>query len=630
MSGIAGIISRRPASECLPLVKAMVASMEHETFYVSGTHSVPEMGIHAGWVAQEDFFAAGQPFLNEREDVTLIFSGECFLDSQTGVELRQKGHQIGTDKASWLVHLYEEEGEAFVKRLNGLFSGVLIDQRKQRVFLFNDRYGMERIYWHETADAFYFASEAKALLRVLPELRAFDEKGVAQFLAFGCTMEARTLFRGIAMLPGGSLWSFENGTCARQGYFFPATWESQPVLSAGAFECEFQSTFKRILPRYTETEMKLGISLTAGLDTRMIMAGLPGTARIPICYTYSGQATDTLDTRLAKRVAAACGLEHKTLRIGPDFLSDFPIWADRTIYTTDGCFGISGAHEIYLSRQARELSPVRLTGVFGGEILREVSTFKPINLSKELLHPEIRLLANAMVERMRDGNKHPVTFAAFKGIPWNMFGTVMACRSQLCLRAPYLDNELVGLAYRMPLDLRKSSDSAVRFIRNNNKAVGNIPTDMGYLGPASTLASVFNRKVAKVLFKFDYHYNHGLPAKLSLLEPVFRRVAAALQKFGSHRYLRYHNWFRKELASYIKETLTDAQTLQGPFWDGDVLKRVAEEHISGRKNYSEEINAVLTLESIERQLFRDLPRGIESGWCEGDMNREFHASPNLV
>ncbi|HEV2329078.1 MAG TPA: asparagine synthase-related protein [Verrucomicrobiae bacterium] len=576
----------------------MVAAIRTENFYKAGSISIPDMGVFAEWVADEKSFAANQPFMNEQQDVVLVLKGEYFLDPQIGVALRQKGHHLGANKLTWLVHLYEEQGEQFFAKLNGLFSGLLIDKRRRKAYLFNDRYGAERIYWHETADAFYFASEARALLRMLPELRRFDEQGVAQFLRYGTTLDERTLFKGISVLPGGSLWAFDDGKWARHKYFSPEVWESQTPLSVESFDSSFQETFRRILPRYIESDLRLGISLTAGLDSRMIMACLPAKALNPICYTYSGQNVDMLDARLAARVAAACGLEHKTLRIGADFFTDFSTWVDKTIYATDGYFGITGAHEIYLSRQARELSPVRLTGIFGGEIFRGVSMFRPLNLSSGIFQQ------NVTAEELHHPNEHPVTFAAFKEIPWNRFGTVSACRSQLCLRTPYLDNELVALAYRTPFSLRKSSDPAVRFIRNNDKTVARIPTDMGYLGPASSPAAVFNRVAAKVLFKFDYHYNHGLPLKLSAFEPAFRPVAACLQHFGTHRFLRYHTWFRNELASYVRDSLTDAQTLQSPFWNANFLKRMADEHISGRKNYSEEINAVLTLAAVERLLFR--------------------------
>src|SRR6266436_4192064 len=352
MPGIVGIISQRPSEECQDLMTSMARSIMHESFYKSGMYAAPEMGIYAGWVAHEDSFAAGQVFFNERKDIALLFSGECFVDPETGAELKRKGHELGEAAGSWLVHLYEEEGDQFFEKLNGLFSGLLIDKKRNRAFLFNDRYGLERIYWHDTKDATYFASEAKALLSVLPELRQFDEEGVAQYLTLGCTVEERTLFRGVQLLPGGAVWSFENGRCQKRTYFSPQTWEAQPVLTAERFESEFQETFNRILPRYFTSQSRIGISLTGGLDTRMIMACRPDSARDLVCYTFSGEKGLTLDDRLAARVAESCGLEHRLLRIGSDFFSDFADHVDRTVYITDGCLGALGAHETYLNAQA--------------------------------------------------------------------------------------------------------------------------------------------------------------------------------------------------------------------------------------------------------------------------------------
>ena len=72
-------------------------------------------------------------------------------------------------------------------------------------------------------------------------------------------------------------------------------------------------------------------------------------------------------------------------RIGPDFLRHFDTHFDRTVYVTDGCAGVISSHEIYFNAQARQVSPVRLTGNFGGEVLRSVSTFKPLGLQARLL-----------------------------------------------------------------------------------------------------------------------------------------------------------------------------------------------------------------------------------------------------
>jgi asparagine synthase (glutamine-hydrolysing) len=607
MPGIAGMISQRPADKCLSHVKAMVGSMEHERFYTSGIHSVPEMGVYSGWVALEGAFAAGQVFLNEQHDVALIFSGECFVDRELPACLREKGHTLGKNKGDWLVHLYEEEGDRFFEQLNGLFSGLLLDKRQGKAFLFNDRYSMERIYWHETNDALYFASEAKALLRVLPELRAFDDEGVAQFLTYGCTFETRTLFRGISLLPGGSLWSFEAGNCCKQKYFSPETWEAQSTLSVEHFQSAFEDTFKRILPRYFESEARIGISLTAGVDTRMIMACRPQTAMKPTCYTFSGKKGITFDDRFAARVADCCGLDHRLLRIGSDFFSDFATHADRTVYITDGCFGVTGAHEIYLNRLARQLAPVRLTGNYGSEVLRGVSTFKPIGLSPELFDQTFRCTLNAVGSSLLNGNTHPVTFAAFREIPSNLFGSLAAARSQTLFRTPYLDNEIVALAYRSPESLRTSPRLAFHVVKTGNAALARIPTDMGLGGNDFRLIAALTQCFAKATFKLDYLNNDGLPHWLSPFDPLLRRLGAATGALGLHKYLHYRGWFIRELAGYLHAVLTDVRTRQSSVWNSAFLQQMFAEHARCRKNYVLEINAVLTLEAVERLLLQGHP-----------------------
>jgi asparagine synthase (glutamine-hydrolysing) len=605
MPGIVGIICARPADEFQGLVKSMVISMEHEPFYASGMYAAPEMGVYCGWVAHENSFAAGQVFFNERKDIALLFSGECFADPETRAELKRKGHERGEAAGSWLVHFYEEQGDRFFEKLNGLFSGLLIDKRRNRAFLFNDRYGLERIYFCETKDATYFASEAKALLRILPELRAFDEEGVAQFLTYGCTLGERTLFRDIQLLPGGSAWSFENGKCHKRKYFSPETWEGQLALTPEEFEFQFQETFNRILPCYFESESKIGMSLTGGFDTRMIMACRPKTGEDPICYTFSGQESLTLDDRLAARVAESCGLEHQLLRIGSDYFSDFAAYADRTVYITDGCLGILGAHEIYFNAHARLLAPVRLTGNFGSEVLRGVSTFKPIGLSPDLLDPEFSRFLNSSVKAPAS-REHPVTFAAFREIPWKFFGGVAAGRSQITFRTPYLDNELVALAYRAPECLRKSSLPASRLVKANNPALSEIPTDRGFAGDNSGLEVLVRRFLAEATFKIDYYNSEGLPCFLSHLDPTLRRVSSSLGILGSHKYLHYAHWFRTQLPTIVMERLSTERVRQAPWWRKNAPEMCAQLHISGRANYVRELNAILSLEAIERLFFSEI------------------------
>jgi asparagine synthase (glutamine-hydrolysing) len=601
MPGIAGLISRRSADECRRLVEQMLGRMQHESFYTSGSYSAHHLGVFAGWVALKGSFSDCQPVLSERGDVALLFSGECFSDSDTRARLRRPGHRPETRDAGWLADVYQERGDRLFGELNGTFSGLLIDGRRRRVVLFNDRYGLERIYYHEGKDGFFFASEAKALLRVLPELRAFDVQGVADFLRYGCTRGWNSLFQGIKVLPGASLWSFAGDRCEKRQYFVPETWESQPRLAPEAFEAELHETFTRILPRYFDSDDVIGISLTAGLDTRMIMACRPANANGLVSYTFAGMERDTLDVSLAARVASVCAVPHHVLRIGPDFFSDFASLADRTVYLTDGCASVCGAHEIYLNAHARELAPVRLTGNFGSEILRGMTTFKPLGLSADLFDSEVRRQLSAEQVSVTEAKVHPISFAAFKEIPWLLFGIVRAAQSQIGTRTPYLDNDLVALAFRTPEEMRRSSSPAVRLIRQNLSGLDRIPTDRG-LVPASPLSSVLGSLWSRVSFKLDYWCEDGMPHWLSFLDDYESRLGTGRSWLGAHRYLHYRRWFRGELAEYLRERLTDSQTRRRHLWNTAFLEDLGRSHIVGRKNYVREINAVLTLEAIDRLL----------------------------
>lgn len=597
MPGLAGIISRRPTAQCEAELRAMLASMQHEAFYATGTHSVPELGIYCGWLAHPHSFASHHSGNFSRDSISLAFSGECFDDNES----TQPG-SAGGPKLSWIVDRYEQSGERFVESLNGLFSGLLIDRQRQQAFLFNDRYGIERLYFHETTDTTYFASEAKALLRVLPALRSFDPTGVAQFLAYNCTLEWQTLFRGVSLAPGGTRWRITPDGVAHKGrYFLPEQWESQTTLTAAEYDAAFSETFRRILPRYVGNEEGLGLSLTGGLDTRMVMACLPPAQGKITSYTFAGLKDNTLDGRIAAKIAGLCGIDHCLLRIKPDFLTGFAGYLDRTVYISDGTAGATGAHEIYFNTAARALATTRLTGNFGSEVLRGMSTFKAHPVDFTLLSPETQRAVTAASHYAAGPRYHPVSFATFREIPWNLFGTMAAGKSQVTFRTPYLDNELVKLAFRVPAHLRTSPMPALRLIQRHHPELAAIATDRGLIGEARGPAHMARRIFAEVSFKLDYMHKEGLPSALSPFAP-FLNALDHTGLLGLHKFLAYRRWFQNELNPQIASVLSDRRTREMPFWDPKSLEPMLAEHVGGRRNRVKELNAILTLEAIDRLL----------------------------
>jgi len=598
MPGIAGIIAPQVTAADRALVQQMVTSLRHRPDDVADTAFLPECGVCAGWAAHSGSFAAQQSSAAASGGARLMWSGECFGNGRRGTP------STAPDAADSLLARYQVEGERFVASLNGLFSGLLVDTRQRCVLLFNDRYGSERLFVHEKDGAVYFASEAKALLRVLPELRAFDDTGVADFLTFGSTLEGRTLFRGVQMLPGASLWRLAPGSTPRRSrYFLPDEWEGQDPLGDEEFEARFIETFGRVLPHYLASERALGISLTGGLDTRMIMACLPSGAAGPPCYTYAAAVGDTLDVRIARRVAAMSGLAHHALRVPSDFTAEYGRHVDRTVYVTDGSAGALGAHELLLSQQAHELAPVRLTGNFGSEVLRSVSTFKPIGLDAGLVDAAWRPALAQAAERDARRRSHPVTHAAFEEIPWHLSGTLQAGRSQLTVRTPYLDNEIVALAYRASASLRHSTHPSMRLVHENASALARVPTDRGLAWATPGWRSLPRRLFCAATFKLDYWHKEGLPSALSATEPVFGALDA-LGLLGLHKFLPYRRWFRGECAAYLAEVVADVRKRNMPFWAPAFLAGVVNDHVRGRSNRLRELNAILTLEAVDRLLIR--------------------------
>jgi len=184
MPGIVGLITKLPTEEAQRQLMAMLTALCHELFYTCGTWIDSEQGIYVGWVARKRSFADRMPVHNERGNITLVFSGEEFPHPDTRKGLRDRGHVFAPDGASYLAHRYEEEPD-FPKGLNGRFHGIVVDRAPGIATLFNDRFGLQRLYYHEAKEGFYFAAEAKAILKVRPELRSADPRGLGEFIVCG-------------------------------------------------------------------------------------------------------------------------------------------------------------------------------------------------------------------------------------------------------------------------------------------------------------------------------------------------------------------------------------------------------------------------------------------------------------
>lgn len=607
MPGIVGLITRMPREEAERELLQMVEALCHENFYVTGMWADESIGVYVGWVARENSFSDGMPLRNERGDVVLIFSGEEYPEPGTAQRLKEQGHTLEMTGPSYLVHLYEED-PSFPAGLNGRFHGLSVDRSRGTSVLFNDRYGMHRIYFHESKDAFYFAAEAKAILATRPELRRMDPRGVGEFIACGTVLENRTLLEGIYSLPPASAWTFRNCSVQKKGsYFHPQDWEAQEKLDPESYYQELRQAFTRNLPRYFAGPEQIGMSLTGGLDTRMIMAWQKSQPGSLPCYTFGGMLRDCEDVTLSRQVATMCGQPHQVITAGKEFLARFPHYAERSVYLTDGCVDVSRSPDLYLNERAREIAPVRMTGNYGGEVFRRVRTFKPVRPLPGLFHPEclsyVRQAGETYAKHLRG---HPVSFAVFKQSPWNHYGILALEQTQLSLRTPFLDNDLVRTVFRAPESTLASSEVSLRLIADGKSKLLRISTDRGLAGEWGRLWGAVCRGFLEFQFKAEYAYDMGMPQWAARIDHVFSAFHLERLFLGRHKVFHFRTWYRDALAGYVREMLLDPRSLARPYIERKRLEEVVRGHLKGDRNYTAEIHKVLTLELLHR-LFLDNP-----------------------
>ena len=616
MPGIVGLITKMPRERAEPQLLRMVRAMRHESFYETGTWINESLGIYVGWTALKDSFADGMPLHNERGDVSLVFSGEEFRDPELVREVRSRGHVVSEKRSSYLVQLREED-QSFPASLNGMFHGLLADRTRGTVTLFNDRYGMHRIYYHDSKEAFYFAGEAKAILAVRPELRTPSPKGLGEFVALSCVLENRTIFKDIHVLPAASAWIFRKAAIERKcTYFDPREWEQQPSLNPESYYRELRDVLSHSLQNYFTGQEKIGIALTGGMDTRVIMAWHKPDSGSLACYTFGGMFRDCEDVRLAREVASACQQTHQVIEVGDEFLKSFPHYAERSVYLTEGGVDVYRSSDLYVSEKARAIAPIKVVGTYGSEIVRHAVMFKPMAPADGLFRPDFLThvrQAGQTYKAVRSA--HPVTFAAFRQSPWYHHGILSLEQTQLTVRSPYLDDDFVRTVYRAPASSNGTGDVRLRLIGDGSPALRRIRSDRGVGGTLGPVTSTISRGFLEFTFKAEYAYDYGMPQWVAHVDHAFSPLHLERLFLGRHKFLHYRVWYRDALAAYVREMLLDPLTLSRPYLERKSLEAIVKGHLKGDRNYTTAIHKMLTMELLHRLFFDPQSVGRPSSIC---------------
>jgi asparagine synthase (glutamine-hydrolysing) len=594
--GFFGIIETSPAGstrqqhELIAMLGGMSKAMRYDPAYSAELASCPNAGAYAGHVglfADEESHVA-----RSASGVLAVTAGNALLSACDALKV------------------YECAGAQGIVDVPGCGAVFVADPTCGQCLVITDRFGRERVFLHTTGSRVLFASEAKAILAVAPETRAFDPTGIAEWLACGCTVGSQSVFRRIDVLEGGTLLSIAGSRMRRSRYFDLAQLEQTSHVSGSAFVEGFSASLRSAVNASRRRVPTVGVSLTGGLDSRMIMSSLDaGPAEVP-CYTFGSMYRTTGDVSLAGQVAAACGQPHHVIELGNEFLENAAEYLEKAVYASDGYLGLSGAAEFYCNRQARTIAPRRMTGNWGGELMRGVRAFKYALPKGGFINHDIVNQVRMSADRFSPPSSSPLSAALFQQLPHQGYGRYAVERSQVRVETPFLDPEVVRWLYQAPAGIRESGATAAAIISRRPELL-DIPTDAGLLGvQPSWWRHVLRRSVVKA----EYLTSHGAPDWCARLSSALPARMLETRFLGVDKFHHFRFWTRRHLAGLVRDTLSGQDRHELATWfDMRRVNQMVEEHIEGRANHTDAIDKLLTVAVARETLLasRTLPSDVE-------------------
>src|SRR5215216_3518334 len=393
MCGICGIVSASGPADSERLAR-MSSKLVHRGPDSHGTYADGPVALAARRLAIIDLATGDQPIANEDETVHVVQNGELYNYGELRTELQRAGHRFRTQgDTEVLVHLYEQEGAAFARRLRGMFAVALWDAKRRRLVLARDRFGIKPLYYRTHGGGLEFASELRSLPRGEVDLDALEA-----FLAFNSIPAPLTIFRDARKLPPGHVLTWEDGDASIERFARPAPASTDELREDDEAELleELRARLRDSVRAHLVADVPVGVLLSGGIDSSALTA-LAAEESAEAVRTFSiGFEERSFDELAdARLVAERCGSKHRELVLRPDAALLLPALAE----AFDEPFADSSALPTYLvSQLAAADVKVALSGEGGDELFGGYYTYAADLLAERA--GRLVTLARPLVERL--------------------------------------------------------------------------------------------------------------------------------------------------------------------------------------------------------------------------------------
>ena len=366
--GLLGADERQPADK--ELLRRMDDSLVHRGPDGGGVHCDGALGMGMRRLSIIDLATGDQPMANEDGSVWVVFNGEIYNYRQVRAELLERGHTFRTaSDTEVLVHLWEEDGEACVQRLRGMFAFAIWDRSTSTLFLARDRVGIKPLFYAPTRHGVVFGSELKAVTLSPWVDRRIDITAVGAYLEYGYVPDPHTILETVVKLPPGHTLTVRDGRVgAARRYWTPTPFFSGPVGRRREEEAmaALDTLLQDAVRSHLVSDVPVGAFLSGGVDSSAVVALMARDTGTPVKTFSVGFDEDAVsELPYAREVAKWCGTEHIELRVGA---GDIHV-LEEVLNAVDEPFADSSSIPTFLvSRLARQHVKVVMSGDGGDEL----------------------------------------------------------------------------------------------------------------------------------------------------------------------------------------------------------------------------------------------------------------------
>jgi asparagine synthase (glutamine-hydrolysing) len=616
MCGISGILHFDGAPASPQLIRAMIAQIAHrgpdgEDHVVEG----PLAFGHRRLAIIDLSDAARQPMETHDGRFLLTYNGEIYNFHQLRLQLTARGHQFRSQGDSEVVlYAFAEWGLDALLRFNGMFAFAIWDRRERKLVLARDRFGVKPLYYARFGNTLLFGSEAKAILAHSAARAELDIAGLTEYLSFQNFFTSSTLFRGIRLLPAGSYIEF--GLDPAQDSAPVTYWDfdfrepSSPADERDYVE-ELNRLFEQAVRRQLVSDVDIGAYLSGGIDSGSITA--LAARQIPYMRSFtcgfdlssaSGVELGFDERASAEAMSYLFKTEHyeMVLKAG-DMERCLPRLAWHLEEPRVGqCYPI-----FYAAQLASKFVKVVLSGAGGDELFggypwryyRAVVNDDFDHYVEKYFSFWQRLLPTGQLERVlapvwseaRHVSPHQIFRSVFKAHAKDLrrpedyvnhslyFETktflhgLLVVEDKLSMahgletRVPFLDNDLVEFAMRLPA--RYKLGSLTEVVRLNENEAGN---------------------------KRHAYFERTRDGKLLLRKMMSRYIPPDVTERVKQGFSAPDaSWFKGDSIEYVRRTIYDDDAPIYNFMDKRAVQALVEDHLEGRQNRRLLIWSILNL-----------------------------------